>query len=73
MYEGSRPKTDCVGRKIRHKRWQNGMTQLELANRLGISFQEVQLMEANVREVSEAFLERIAAVQDTPLKYYLDK
>lgn len=61
-----------VGRKIRHRRWQRGETQPELACKLGISYKEVQLYETGVRLVPTLLLRKIAEAQETPLSYYLD-
>lgn len=61
-----------VGRKIRHRRWQRGETQPELAGKLGISYKEVQLYETGVRLVPTLLLRKIAEAQETPLSYYLD-
>ncbi len=48
------------------------MTQLELANSLGISFQDLQQIESSMREVTRPLLKKIAAIQDMQLSYYLD-
>lgn len=61
-----------MGRRIRQRRWQRGETQLDLADRLGISFRELQLLESGVRNVPLPLLKRIAKVQETPLDYYTD-
>ena len=60
-----------VGRKIRHRRWQRGETQPELAGKLGMSYKEIQLYETGVRLVPTLLLRRIAEAQETPLSYYL--
>ena len=60
-----------VGRKIRHRRWQLGETQLEFAEKLGVTYRDVQLYESGVRKISTQLLEKIAAVQSRSLSYYL--
>lgn len=61
----------AVGRKVRHRRWQRGETQPELAKKLDISYMEVQLYESGVRPIPVLLLKKIARVQETPLNYYL--
>ena len=61
-----------IGRKIRHLRWQRGETQLDLADRLGITYQEIQLYESGVRVVPLTLLTSIAAAQETPLEFYTE-
>lgn len=48
------------------------MTQIELAERLGISFQEVRLFESGVRPVPLLLLKRIATVQGVLVESYRD-
>ena len=40
-----------VGRKIRHQRWMMGMTQQQLAEKVGIKFQQVQKYETGMNRV----------------------
>ena len=61
-----------VGRKIRHRRWQMGETQLSLADRLGIPYTDLQLYESGVRTVPFGLLERVAEVQETSIDFYTD-
>ena len=62
-----------IGRNIRHRRWQRGETQLELAEKLGISLREVKLYETGVRSVPVLLLKRIATAQETSIEYYRDE
>ena len=51
-----------VGKRIRHRRWMIGMTQQQLAEKVGIKFQQIQKYERGVNRVSAARLLQIAAV-----------
>ena len=54
-----------VGKRIRHRRWMIGMTQQQLAEKVGIKFQQIQKYERGVNRVSAARLLQIAAVLKT--------
>ena len=41
-----------VGKRIRHRRWMVGMTQQQLADRVGIKFQQIQKYETGMNLVS---------------------
>lgn len=40
-----------VGKRIRHRRWMVGMTQQQLAERVGIKFQQIQKYETGMNRV----------------------
>jgi transcriptional regulator with XRE-family HTH domain len=40
-----------MGRRIRLRRWETGISQIELAGRLGLSFQQVQKYEKGTNRV----------------------
>ena len=41
-----------VGKRIRHRRWMVGMTQQQLAEKVGIKFQQIQKYETGMNRVS---------------------
>ena len=49
-----------VGKRIRHQRWMVGMTQQQLAEKVGIKFQQVQKYETGMNRVSASRLWDIA-------------
>ena len=54
-----------VGRRIRLQRLTRGLSQTELGNELGVTFQQVQKYEKGVNRVGAGRLSRIAVVLDT--------
>jgi transcriptional regulator with XRE-family HTH domain len=56
-----------IGERIKAVRKQAGMTQQELADRLGISYVGISNWESGKRKPKQETLERIAAVLDVPL------
>ncbi|TDT77120.1 transcriptional regulator with XRE-family HTH domain [Litoreibacter halocynthiae] len=59
-----------VGKRLRHRRWMLGMTQGELANALGIRFQQIQKYESGANRVSASRLWDIAQVLEVPIAYF---
>ena len=49
-----------VGKRIRHRRWMVGMTQQQLADRVGIKFQQIQKYETGMNRVSASRLWDVA-------------
>ena len=49
-----------VGKRIRHRRWMIGMTQQQLAEKVGIKFQQIQKYETGMNRVSASRLWDIA-------------
>lgn len=45
-----------VGKRIRHRRWMLGMTQQQLADMVGIKFQQIQKYETGMNRVSASRL-----------------
>jgi transcriptional regulator with XRE-family HTH domain len=45
-----------MGRRIRLRRWETGISQIELAGRLGLSFQQVQKYEKGTRSARLPFV-----------------
>lgn len=61
-----------VGKRIRHRRWMTGVTQQQLADKVGIKFQQIQKYETGMNRVSASRLWDIAAVLDVPISFFFD-
>jgi transcriptional regulator with XRE-family HTH domain len=59
-----------VGRRIRAQRLVCRMSQTELANNLGVTFQQVQKYEKGVNRVGAGRLSRIADVLNVPVSFF---
>jgi transcriptional regulator with XRE-family HTH domain len=59
-----------VGKRLRHRRWMVGATQGELADTLGIRFQQIQKYESGVNRVSASRLWEIAQALQVPVAYF---
>jgi transcriptional regulator with XRE-family HTH domain len=59
-----------VGSQIRTRRLLLGMNQEELAQRLGLTFQQVQKYESGANRVSASRLWEIAAILKMPIGYF---
>ena len=61
-----------VGQRIRQRRWMLGVTQQQLADRVGIKFQQVQKYETGANRVSSSRLWDIAAVLQVPVAFFFE-
>jgi transcriptional regulator with XRE-family HTH domain len=61
-----------VGKRIRHRRWLVPMTQGQLAEQVGIKFQQVQKYETGTNRVSASRLWEIARAMEVPVSYFFD-
>ncbi|MBI6630102.1 helix-turn-helix domain-containing protein [Pontibaca salina] len=61
-----------VGKRIRHRRWLIGMTQQQLAEQVGIKFQQIQKYETGANRVSASRLWDIADTLDVPVSFFFD-
>lgn len=61
-----------VGQKIRQRRWLIGMTQQQLAEAVGIKFQQIQKYETGMNRVSASRLWDIARQLDVPIEYFFE-
>lgn len=61
-----------VGKRIRHRRWMLGVTQQQLAERVGIKFQQIQKYETGMNRVSASRLWDIAEALDVPVSFFFD-
>ncbi|MFP4275232.1 MAG: helix-turn-helix domain-containing protein [Paracoccaceae bacterium] len=61
-----------VGRRIRHRRWLVGMTQQQLAERVGIKFQQIQKYETGANRVSASRLWDISDALEVPINFFFE-
>lgn len=61
-----------VGKRIRHQRWMVGMTQQQLAEKVGIKFQQVQKYETGMNRVSASRLWDIAEALGVGIGFFFD-
>lgn len=59
-----------VGKRIRHRRWLVGMTQQQLAEQVGIKFQQIQKYETGANRVSASRLWDISEALDVPVSFF---
>ena len=58
-----------VGQRLRERRWMLGATQQQIADQVGIKFQQIQKYESGANRVSASRLWDIAAVLGVPVVY----
>jgi transcriptional regulator with XRE-family HTH domain len=61
-----------VGKRIRHRRWMVSMTQQQLAERVGIKFQQIQKYETGMNRVSASRLWDISDVLEVPVSFFFE-
>ena len=61
-----------VGKRVRHRRWLIGMTQQQLAEQVGIKFQQIQKYETGANRVSASRLWDIADALDVPVSFFFE-
>jgi transcriptional regulator with XRE-family HTH domain len=61
-----------VGRHVRALRMSRGLSQTELANRIGVTFQQVQKYEAGSNRISMGRLTRVAELFGVSVPYLLE-
>ncbi|MEM9241542.1 MAG: helix-turn-helix transcriptional regulator [Pseudomonadota bacterium] len=61
-----------VGKRIRHRRWLAGMTQQNLAESVGIKFQQIQKYETGANRVSASRLWDIADALDVNVGFFFE-
>jgi transcriptional regulator with XRE-family HTH domain len=62
----------AIGGKIRSYRLEAGFTQERLAERLGITFQQVQKYERGITKVNLSKLQQLAAILNVPVTAFFD-
>lgn len=61
-----------VGQKIRQRRWMVGMTQQQLAEAVGIKFQQIQKYETGMNRVSASRLWDISRALDVSASFFFE-
>ena len=61
-----------VGQRIRHRRWMTGLTQQGLADKVGITFQQIQKYETSMNRVSASRLWDIANAMGVPITFFFE-
>ena len=61
-----------MGRRIRQRRRETGISQKELAGHLGLTFQQVQKYEKGINRVGAALLQQIAEVLGVDIPFFYD-
>ena len=59
-----------VGQRIRDKRNERGMSQTEVANAIGVTFQQVQKYERGTNRVGASRLFDLAHILSVPIQYF---
>ena len=67
------PVDNHVGRRLRYRRTMLGMTQQQLANSVGIRFQQIQKYESGANRVSASRLWDLAAALDVPVSFFFEE
>lgn len=61
-----------VGKRVRHRRWMLGMTQQQLADKVGIKFQQIQKYETGMNRISASRLWDIAEAMDVSIAFFFE-
>jgi|SRR5882724_628347 len=61
-----------LGMRIRLRRVEQKMSQAELGDKLGVSFQQVQKYEKGINRVGASRLVQIAAILEVPVTFFYD-
>ncbi len=61
-----------VGKRIRHRRWMLGMTQQQLAEKVGIKFQQIQKYETGMNRVSASRLWDISEALGVSVSFFFE-
>ncbi|RPI76964.1 MAG: helix-turn-helix domain-containing protein [Desulfobacteraceae bacterium] len=61
-----------IGQKLRNMRRYLGLTQMELAEKVGISFQQIQKYEKGITNISVERLRQVSEALGTPMNVFLE-
>lgn len=61
-----------VGKRVRQRRWMIGMTQQQLADKVGIKFQQIQKYETGMNRVSASRLWGIADALGVSISFFFE-
>jgi len=71
-YKLKHPVDAHVGKRIRHRRWMVGMTQQQLADMVGIKFQQIQKYETGMNRVSASRLWDISESLGVQISFFFE-
>lgn len=71
--QGPDPIDIQVGARIRTLRIQNGRSQEWLADKLGLTFQQIQKYEKGTNRIAPSRLEKVSEVLNAPIEYFFGK
>jgi transcriptional regulator with XRE-family HTH domain len=57
---------------LRSRRLEAGLTQTQLAQAVGVTFQQLQKYEGAINRISAGALYRLALTLDVPVRYFFD-
>lgn len=63
----------AVGSRVRMRRVMLGMTQEQLGDKLGITFQQVQKYEKGMNRIGASRLQQIAQILDVPVSFFFEQ
>ncbi len=61
-----------VGKRVRHRRWMLGMTQQQLADKVGIKFQQIQKYETGMNRISASRLWDISSAMNVSIAFFFE-
>ena len=61
-----------VGKRVRHRRWMLGVTQQQLAEKVGIKFQQIQKYETGMNRISASRLWDISDALGVPISFFFE-
>ena len=62
-----------IGRRLKIRRLDLGISQTAVADALGLTFQQVQKYEKGANRISAGRLQRLAEILDVPIAYFYDE
>lgn len=62
----------AVGKRVKHLRWLNGMTQQQLADKIGVKFQQVQKYETGANRISASRLFFLSVSLNVPVSFFFE-
>jgi transcriptional regulator with XRE-family HTH domain len=65
--------TKTIGQKVKALRRINKLTQIELASKMGLTFQQVQKYEKGISSLNPDRLKQIASIFDVKVGYFFDE
>jgi transcriptional regulator with XRE-family HTH domain len=69
---GIHPTDKHVGQRVRMRRLMLGLSQTDLADTLGLTFQQVQKYEKGTNRISASRLQRISEILQVPVEFFFE-